>query len=103
MASLWFRAVSFAVPLAGSVLTGTYYLVRLGHECANVDFLSCIQKSVFPSPPEPPKVVTEPAKKMQKNAPRKTSPGPAAAPQSTPQQEAAAEAMLIWTGHLDGE
>jgi hypothetical protein len=106
MSSFWFRTASLAATLAVSAVSGTYYLVRLAHECAGVEFVSCIQKSLLPAPSEPPKVVTETPTKAPKNAPAKAGPGPATAPQSAPQhpqQEAGIEAMLIWTGHLDGE
>jgi hypothetical protein len=40
MASLWFRFFSIGIPLAGSVLTGTYHLVKLGQECETVGFFA---------------------------------------------------------------
>jgi hypothetical protein len=106
MSTFWFRTVSLTATLAVSAVSGTYYLVKLAHECAGAEFVSCIQKSLFPAAPEPPKVAAEPPKKMTKDAPRKANSSPANAPQSTPQppqQEARLETMLIWTGHLDGE
>jgi hypothetical protein len=54
---------------------------------------------VFPTSSGHSKTVKELPKKAPKNAPGKTAPGPTA----VPQQEATIEAMLISTGHLDGE
>jgi hypothetical protein len=103
MSSFWFRTASLAATLAVSAVSGTYYLVRLAHECAGTEFLPCIQKSLFPAASEPPKIASEAARKAPKSAPVKTPSGPTIVPQPIPRQEAALEAMLISTGHLDGE
>ena len=97
--SFWFRIVPVAATLTVSVVSGTYYTVRLAHECAGVGFVSCIRDTLFPVTSAPQKVLTEPPKKMAKSAPKKSAP----VPQPAPQQEATIEAMLISTGHLDGE
>jgi hypothetical protein len=101
--SFWFRIVPVAATLTVSVVSGTYYMVRLAHECAGVGFVACIKDTLFPATSEPQKVLTEPPKKVPKSAPGKTAPGPTTVPQPAPQQEATIEAMLISTGHLDGE
>ncbi|TMJ74891.1 MAG: hypothetical protein E6G91_06785 [Alphaproteobacteria bacterium] len=84
--SFWFRIVPVAATLAVSVVSGTYYTVRLAHECAGVGFVSCIKDTLFPVTSAPQKVLTEPPKKVPKSVPKATI-----------------EAMLISTGHLDGE
>ena len=105
--SFWFRTASLAATLAVSAVSGTYYLVRLAHECAGSEFVSCIQKSLFPDTSEPPKptttTTTEPPTKPPKSAHEKAVPRPTVAPQLPPQRDPTVETMLIWTGHLDGE
>jgi hypothetical protein len=100
--SFWFRIVPVAATLTVSAVSGTYYTVRLARECADVRFVSCIKDTLFSAPSVLP-VSPEPLKKGQKSATGKTAPGPTVVPQPAPQQEAAIEAMLISTGHLDGE
>ena len=105
MSSIWFRTVSLAATLAVSAVSGTYYLVKLAHECAGAGFVSCVQKSLLPPTSEPtkPTITTELAKKPPKSAPEKVVPGATTPSQPTLQQDPAIEAMLISTGHLDGE
>ena len=104
MSSFWFRIIPVTATLAVSAVSGTYYLVRLAHECAGVGFVSCVQKSLSQAtaaPPTPP-TMYEPAKKPTKSA--LVKPRPTAPPQPTPlPQDHAVEAMLISTGLLDGE
>ena len=102
MSSLWFRIVPLVATLTVSVVSGTFYLVRLAHECKSDGYLVCIQ-SVVRSPSEPSKAPTEAPKPKPNSAPTKTGPGPAAERQASPQQDNQTEAMLISTGHLDGE
>ena len=94
--SFWFRIVPVAATLTVSVVSGTYYMVRLAHECAGVRFVSCIKDTLFPATSEPQKVPTEPPKEGAKERAQKKRPlGPTAVPQPAPQQEATIEAMLI--------
>ena len=72
MSSFWFRTASLAATLAVSAVSGTYYLVRLAHECAGAEFVSCIQKSLFPATSEPPKLATEPPKKAAQERARES-------------------------------
>ena len=65
--SFWFRIVPVAATLTVSVVSGTYYTVRLAHECAGVGFVSCIKDTLFPVTSAPQKVLTEPPKKLPKS------------------------------------
>jgi hypothetical protein len=87
------RTIYFSTALAGALLSGTYYFVKLGHECEGKPLVACIrQVAVSPT--------AEPKNTSSKDAAPPVKP---VTPEAGPQQAPALEGMLIWTGHLDGE
>jgi hypothetical protein len=103
-------SIYFVVALVGALLSGTYSFIKLRQECGKLPLLPCVAEVIWPS--DPPPVAAEPVMVAPLTAP------PVAAPLSAtpsegqlkpsgstrhPQHTSAAEAMLIWTGFLDGE
>ena len=102
------RVLYFMVALVGAAMTGVHHFIGLLQDCKGQSLIACVWPATFPPNNTKPKGVSTKDAPSQ-GAPSKglgikdRPPRPEQVPETGPQQTREVEAMLMWTGYVDGE
>src|SRR5437588_6150813 len=86
------RVMYFIVALVGAAITGVHHFIGLLQDCKGKSLIVCVWPAGEPKGVSSKDVPSQGAHSKGKPA-----------PEAGPQQTRELEAMLMWTGHVDGE